>query len=231
MLTGPIRFKRASAARWTTVNPVLLSGQPGFETDTGKQKIGNGITAWNDLPYTGEGAASAVESVNGKTGVVVLDKSDIGLSNVDNTSDVNKPISSATQSALDNKQPLATVLTNTTASFTTAQETKLAGIEAGADVTDATNVAAAGAVMESDYTPAHSLLVQQSGTGSPSSLSVPNNRLIGRLSGGGSNIGALTAAEVKTLLALAIADVSGLQAALDDKVSNTKSITNAIIFG
>lgn len=44
-------------------------------------------------------------------------------------------------------QPLATVLTNTTASFTTADETKLDGIEALADVTDATNVAAAGAAM------------------------------------------------------------------------------------
>jgi len=37
-------------------------------------------------------------------------------------------------------QPLATVLTNTTAAFTTAQETKLSGIEALADVTDAANV-------------------------------------------------------------------------------------------
>lgn len=46
-------------------------------------------------------------------------------------------------------QPLATALTNTTASFTTTLETKLNGIEAGADVTDATNVAAAGAVMNS----------------------------------------------------------------------------------
>ncbi len=36
------------------------------------------------------------------------------------------------QTALDGKQPLATVLTNTTASFTTAQESKLAGIAAGA---------------------------------------------------------------------------------------------------
>lgn len=36
------------------------------------------------------------------------------------------------QTALDGKQPLATVLTNTTAAFTTAQETKLAGIATGA---------------------------------------------------------------------------------------------------
>lgn len=86
--------------------------------------------------------------------------------------------------------------------------TKLDGIESGADVTDATNVAAAGAVMESDYTPAHSLLVQQSGTGSPSSLSVANNTLLGRLAGGGSNIAALTTAQVKTLLAIDASEVA-----------------------
>lgn len=49
-------------------------------------------------------------------------------------------------------QPAAAVLTNTTASFTTAQESKIAGIEAGADVTDATNVTAAGALMDSECT-------------------------------------------------------------------------------
>jgi len=52
----------------------------------------------------------------------------------------------------------------------------------------------------SDYTPAHSLLVQQSGTGSPTSLSVGNNTLIGRKSGGGSNIEDLSVTEVKDLL-------------------------------
>lgn len=61
-----------------------------------------------------------------------LVKGDVGLVNVDNTSDANKPVSSATQTALNNKQPLATVLTNTTAAFTTAQETKLSGIATGA---------------------------------------------------------------------------------------------------
>jgi hypothetical protein len=36
-----------------------------------------------------------------------LTKSDVGLGNVDNTSDANKPISTATQTALDTKAPLA----------------------------------------------------------------------------------------------------------------------------
>lgn len=56
-------------------------------------------------------AQSPVQSVAGKTGSVTLDKSDVGLSNVDNTSDVNKPISSATQTALDAKQ--ATLVSGT----------------------------------------------------------------------------------------------------------------------
>lgn len=48
-------------------------------------------------------SAGAVLSVNGQTGVVSLSKSDVGLGNVDNTSDANKPVSTATQSALNLK--------------------------------------------------------------------------------------------------------------------------------
>lgn len=48
--------------------------------------------------------AFPVTSVNGETGAVMLDAADIGLGNVDNTSDSNKPISTATQSALDGKE-------------------------------------------------------------------------------------------------------------------------------
>lgn len=48
-------------------------------------------------------AAAPVQSVVGKVGIVTLDKSDVGLTNVDNTSDANKPISTATQTALNSK--------------------------------------------------------------------------------------------------------------------------------
>ena len=44
-----------------------------------------------------------VISVNGRTGEVILTKTDVGLSNVDNTSDKNKPISTAQQTALNAK--------------------------------------------------------------------------------------------------------------------------------
>jgi hypothetical protein len=52
-----------------------------------------------------------VTSVAGKTGAVSLVKGDVGLANVDNTSDANKPVSTAQQAALDGKQPLDSDLT------------------------------------------------------------------------------------------------------------------------
>ena len=61
----------------------------------------------------GGGGTGAVDSVNGKTGNVVLTKADIGLGNVNNTSDLNKPISTATQTALDAKANASTLATLT----------------------------------------------------------------------------------------------------------------------
>jgi hypothetical protein len=49
-----------------------------------------------DLPGGGGGGGS-VTSVAGRTGAVTLTKNDVGLSNVNNTSDAEKPVSNATQ--------------------------------------------------------------------------------------------------------------------------------------
>ena len=45
------KFKRGTASRWQELNPVLRQGEPGFEYDTNKLKIGDGYTPYNDLPY------------------------------------------------------------------------------------------------------------------------------------------------------------------------------------
>ena len=50
-----IQLRRDTAANWASVNPVLASGEPAFETDTGKFKIGDGTTAYNSLDYIGAG--------------------------------------------------------------------------------------------------------------------------------------------------------------------------------
>jgi hypothetical protein len=49
------------------------------------------------------GSVAGVTSVNTRTGAVTIDKTDVGLGNADNTSDANKPISTATQTALNGK--------------------------------------------------------------------------------------------------------------------------------
>lgn len=53
-----------TAQNWTDVNPVLLLNEEGRETDTGRIKYGDGVTAWNDLPYFGEGDATTISYDN-----------------------------------------------------------------------------------------------------------------------------------------------------------------------
>ena len=115
-----IKFRRGTAAAWTAANPTLAIGEPGYETDTGLMKVGDGTTAWVSLDYTASGADGATafdeladaetvdlpttntplaaalslkvpttRSINGQSlaANVTIAKSDIGLTNVDNTSD------------------------------------------------------------------------------------------------------------------------------------------------
>lgn len=50
-LKTTFKFKRGVSSVWKTLNPILDAGEPGFELDTHKLKIGDGLTHWNDLDY------------------------------------------------------------------------------------------------------------------------------------------------------------------------------------
>jgi hypothetical protein len=107
--------------------------------------------------------------------------------------------------SLDLNNSLATfsgVVSSLGATYQTGSTFTYNGASAAAHRT-ALGVSASGdTVLKSAYTPAHSLLVQQSGTGSPSSLSVGNNTILGRASGGGSEIAALSGSDARTVLGL-----------------------------
>lgn len=98
---------------------LALSGQRGdwcVRTDRGTQWILTAdnpavIGSWREMVTP----AAPVSSVAGRTGAVTLSKSDVGLSAVDNTSDLNKPISNAVSTALGTKA--ATGHTHTPASL------------------------------------------------------------------------------------------------------------------
>lgn len=48
-----IQIRRDTASNWTSVNPTLSAGELGFETNTGKIKVGTGSATWTALPYAG----------------------------------------------------------------------------------------------------------------------------------------------------------------------------------
>jgi hypothetical protein len=50
-MSTKIQIRRGLAATWASSNPILSSGELGFETDTSKLKVGDGSTAWNSLSY------------------------------------------------------------------------------------------------------------------------------------------------------------------------------------
>lgn len=50
-LTTRIILRNDTANNWTTNNPVLMKGEIGLETDTGKYKIGDGTSNWQALQY------------------------------------------------------------------------------------------------------------------------------------------------------------------------------------
>lgn len=48
-----IQLRRGTSSQWVSANPILASGEKGIETDTGKEKTGDGVTPWTALPYFG----------------------------------------------------------------------------------------------------------------------------------------------------------------------------------
>lgn len=52
-MASKFQMRRDSSTNWSSTNPVLASGELGFETNTGLLKVGNGTSAWNALSYVG----------------------------------------------------------------------------------------------------------------------------------------------------------------------------------
>jgi len=92
----------------SSANSLILNGLRFPKVDgTQNQYLktsGNGTLSWSNVA----GGSGAVSSVAGRTGDVVLTKTDVSLGNVDNTSDSAKPLSNATITALAGKEPAIT---------------------------------------------------------------------------------------------------------------------------
>ncbi len=63
MATNKIAIRNDTAANWESANPTLVEGEEGHETDTGRRKVGDGSTTWNDLPYANGGASQNSDGI------------------------------------------------------------------------------------------------------------------------------------------------------------------------
>ena len=71
-MSNKIQLRRDTSINWNRVNPTLSMGEPGYEIDTGKFKIGNGSDSWNSLDYVvgSGGSGSGATGPQGATGNV-----------------------------------------------------------------------------------------------------------------------------------------------------------------
>lgn len=121
-----IQMRRGTAAQWTSTNPTLAAGEQGFETDTGKFKIGNGSTAWTSLSYAGgTGTVTSITAGTGLSGGTITTSGTIAI-------DTATTVDVSTAQTLTNKTLTAPVInlslnaqTGTTYTFALTDNGKL----------------------------------------------------------------------------------------------------------
>ena len=106
----------------------------GFNTGTGVERYD--YNALDNVPLTTNTRVKGDAEVEYREGDVNLTKANIGLGNVDNTSDANKPVSTAQQTALDGKVDKVTGKGLSTNDYTTAEKQKVADSALQTDLDD-----------------------------------------------------------------------------------------------
>jgi hypothetical protein len=58
-----IIFRKGTASQWSSANPILASGEPGYDLTNEILKIGDGISNWNGLPPVGGGIGGGLTNL------------------------------------------------------------------------------------------------------------------------------------------------------------------------
>ena len=104
-----IKLRRDTSANFTSKNPILGVGEPAYETDTKKLKIGDGTTAYNSLDYIGENGSATDAYTKAETDELLDEKqnnlktiSPLNISNISSESVKNFSITSDSLKAYTN---------------------------------------------------------------------------------------------------------------------------------
>jgi hypothetical protein len=133
-----IQIRRGTAAQWTSANPTLASGEFGYESDTGKFKIGNGSTAWTSLNYQGAGTVTSITAGTGLSGGAITTSGTIAIDSTVVTLTGTQTLTNKTATGLIYTQTLLTP------SFTTNAYTLVLGDQG--DILLASNGSTAGTI-------------------------------------------------------------------------------------
>ena len=159
-----------TAANWTSANPTLGKGEIGFETDTGRHKMGDGATAWTALDYIlteADTVDAAAEQIGTGSRILQINASDVPKLSKEPfvmmiaCSDPTTAITTGT-GKVTFRMPYAVTLTAVRASVTTAPTgstiiidineagTSILSTKLSIDATEKTSTTAASAAVISD---------------------------------------------------------------------------------
>ena len=183
------RVRRDTAAQWTALNPVLPDGEMALDQTTNQMKVGDGVTAWNDLLYMSGGIDPSTLTIASNkitdstaTGRAVLTaatqaaaRTAIGAGTGNGTSNLAIGTTSTTAAA-GNDSRLSNTRTPTDGTVTTAKlvdgsvttpklaDSSVTTAKLATEVTTAINNAAANAVQGAGLTLVGSTAVPTAGT-------------------------------------------------------------------
>ena len=87
-MADKIQLRRDTAANWASTNPILSIGEMGLCTDELNIKVGNGVAAWNDLPYYITGTVYNDEMARDAIGAILTDTASIDFTYDDNNNQI-----------------------------------------------------------------------------------------------------------------------------------------------
>jgi hypothetical protein len=229
-----IQVRRDTAANWTAANPTPEDGQPCYEKDTGKLKMGDGATTWASLAYFAGSVSDGDKgdiTVSGSGSTWTIDNGVVTLAKQANMATASVVYRKTAGAGAPEVQTLATLKTDLGLTGTNSgDQTSIVGIAGslaefnaaltGADF--ATGGGTATGTNTGDQTITLTGDVTGSGTGSFAATlgagtvtlakmaNLAANSIMGNNTGSPATPIALTVAQTKTLLAIAAGDVSGL---------------------
>lgn len=106
-ITARLTMRKDTASNWAAANPILSDAEWAKETDTDKIKIGDGVTAWNLLPYFSASTSTPFLSLLGNYKIDTSDTTppagsgDIKYSNATQINSTNLYVSAITDGGMD----------------------------------------------------------------------------------------------------------------------------------